>query len=105
MTKSTLDVLTEAYHLLDDKKRWTQGALARDFFGEAVSEQAATAVAFCAAGAVYRVIPSGKICWDALDLLEDVVEEDLTIVNDGPDGYRRIRAAFRKAIRSLGGKP
>jgi hypothetical protein len=46
--------------LLQDKNRWTKGALAVNASGKVVSSSSETAVKFCLVGAVSRIYPSEK---------------------------------------------
>ena len=104
---NTHEILTKAYHLLDDKWRWTQGRLARDSKGVGVAYSSDEAVCFCAYGALHKasIGQSNSEKWDAFDALElattDMYGELVAITNDEL-GYRQIRAAFRRAIKETG---
>jgi len=100
----TLDVLKAAYHLLDDKKHWTQWTAARDTRGVPVKATSKTAVEWCAAGAIEakaELFQSRNDAWDRLDKLSFAMYgRDISWVNDEL-GYRQARAVYRRAIREL----
>lgn len=98
---TTLEVLKAAYHLLDDPKRWTILAQARDWRGTGVTARDPNAVSWCAAGAIFRYGDMNDLrpLAEALEPGSNLFK--IPIVNNGPDGYELIRAAFRKAIAEL----
>jgi hypothetical protein len=51
---STYEILTNAQELISDKKRWTQGAYARDANGGKVGALNPNAVCWCWTGAVIK---------------------------------------------------
>ena len=55
--KTPVGVLTAAYNLLLDPKRWIQGAMATDKDGYSVRPETPKAVCFCSIGAIRRVAP------------------------------------------------
>lgn len=110
-----LDVLKGAYHLLDDPKRWTANAPARDADGKALNNaNDPRAVAWCASGAMWRTRGGPGIDdwegsigeWEPWHLLADACNPDrhpndllpIVTTNNGENGYELIREAFRKAI-------
>ena len=114
---TVLDVLKDAYHLLDDPKRWTQGAGARDSHGEKTNPKNLNAVSWCASGALYKA-GAGDLYHSRGCRLDDsawwylanelvpcpdnsVYGMDIPRVNDGPDGYQLIREGLRRAIAKL----
>jgi hypothetical protein len=105
---TALEVLKAAYHLLDDKRRWTTHDLARNSSGDGCNTDSPEAVQWCAIGAIEWVEGRGvgwsKAQHDASAALHASLPGDeysVVAVNNGPDGYELIRAAFRKAIASL----
>jgi len=102
MTDPVLQILEDAYHLLDDKRRWAQRALAQDADGAPCN--LFVAVSYCGLGAI-------AICGaQKSPEYEDQASRDLSLacralfgeypatVNDFL-GYAAIRRAFRKAIK------
>lgn len=106
MTDRVLEILEDAYHLLDDKRRWCQGALAEDASGKTVpSREPTNAVQWCAVGAIRHVTPISetftalKAAWERLDRASyDLYSYPAEAVNDLL-GYRQVRAVYRRAIR------
>ena len=109
----TKEILEDAYHLLDDKKHWTQGCFARDRLGRSVYTSSNSATCWCAIGALEKVALEKSEIGDYVGGSLEKAEKALTKaivelykkravprVNDGKDGYRKIRAAYRRAIRS-----
>jgi len=117
--KTVLEVLKGAYHLLDDKSRWTQHAAAKNKRGEPVPTSSMSAVKWCASGALMRstcgtsrmrlsdenLKEAAKLLAKAISSKDSFFVADayktIVLANDGPDGYELIRAAFRKAIAEL----
>ena len=55
LTEHDKKILREAYNIIRDKKRWTQGAFAKNEAGFAVGISIYNAHAFCLVGAIMRV--------------------------------------------------
>lgn len=49
-------ILEQVRELLDERRRWTQGALARDSYGFPVSPYSKHAVQWCVTGAIRKII-------------------------------------------------
>jgi hypothetical protein len=102
---TTLEILEQAYTLLDERHRWTAGALARSRDGEAVAPCLPSAVQWCGHGAIERVAcPHGHSHRTSafhvlLESCRILYKQDIAPTNDSLDGYRRIRSAYRYAIR------
>ena len=116
------EALAGAYHLLDDKRRWTQGAAARNKEGQSLFHgsqiNGSDAVQWCALGALWRVSgnessgysSNGVFVQAQIELAQELgctsrsfahANTRVANVNDGEDGYRKVRAAMRRAIRRL----
>ncbi len=118
MTKTVLEVLTEARNLIADPEHWTYNTHAVDSDGVDVTPTNRAACAWCASGAVAKITRGfGKGCYDeATDLLSGAARSlfpDVTRdyhayvpVNDGevgvPDdatGDRGIAIAHTNIIK------
>lgn len=102
-TPSTLAVLKAAEAWLSDPKRWTQGAYWHDCDGHLVLRRDEV-VSTCAVGA----LTIGAALSDPRDYppaayaaLNDAAHAAIILVNDEPDGYARVMAAYRRAITKL----
>jgi len=100
--KETKQILEDAYHLLDDKKRCTQGRLAKSLLGVPVGAKDSRAVCWCAVGAVSNASKADSEFYSSFRKLDtacnDLYQAGPFTVNDEL-GYRAIRRAFRKAIK------
>ncbi len=88
---------------------WTQGTLARDTRGNPIDPRDSTAIAWCPAGAVIRVLaPGTHIYWPdrvfghpAITAMQDVIPA--TYVTDWSDAPGRtlaeVLAMFERALR------
>lgn len=100
--KTTLDILREALETVSDPGRFTQGAIARNRDGQTCSPISTAAVKWCVVGAIQRAAhPNGLSDPAFLALHKEHGEVSAAIVNNGPDGRRRICAALRRAIKKL----
>ena len=57
--KDTVETLKQTRDFLD-KHGWTRGALARDFHGNQVTHDSASAACYCLLGALVRVCPESE---------------------------------------------
>jgi len=104
--KDTLTILKEAYALISDRSRWTTYVAARDADGRQVDPWSKNAVRFCAAGACWCVaevesLYDKSFVSDAHEELRRTLGQQISITNDGPNGYDRICEAFRDTIARL----
>ena len=106
-------VLVAARDLLSDRRRWTQGAMARDGDNESVGPLAHAAERWCAVGAIDRASHEMALPFKEQSAVKVVAHElvnaDLKLshgqhcgsimsVNDGLDGYERIMRSFSRLI-------
>ena len=56
--QSAAQILRDAWELISDRDHWTQFAMARRADGTRTAVEADDATAWCAAGAVHRVVPT-----------------------------------------------
>jgi hypothetical protein len=84
------------------KDKWTVGASARDASGRACWARDAEAVCWCASGALQTVVRSkGQRRKRALSAwTAQTPNGSVPLLNDGPDGFRRVKAALRRAIKA-----
>ena len=102
---TTLEILKDAYHLLDDKKHWAKWVKAQTHDGIPVESWDKRAVQWCAIGALERVIGGyGADMREARLFLTgkamEMYDNGIVEVNDVL-GYRQVRAVYRRAIREL----
>lgn len=104
-----LSTLEFAYHLLDSRKNWTQGAYARNRHNEPIAPTSNEAVCWCAIGAV------GAASGNRLGVESRLARESLAIIAAAnglkdPDAiahandietYGEVRKLFRRAISAL----
>jgi hypothetical protein len=102
--KTTEQVLIEARAKISSPAHWTQGAFARDVFGEPVRAYSTRACKFCALGAVNVVTPGdddAKARFGARVLLGDLTLDTAHVgvleFNDGVT-YAEVLALFDRAI-------
>lgn len=85
----------KAHELLADKGHWIAGDVARTKYGESVASRSASAVKWCALGAL-------EYCYgyaEANLLFQKITADigrDITSVNDGDGGYNSIMAILRR---------
>jgi hypothetical protein len=88
-----------AYELLSDKNKWTTDHYARDAAGRPAQPYAQGAVCWCAIGAAERVtrdVQRADRLIDTLGVMLGVTKRrSLAELNDGPDGYEKILAAYK----------
>jgi hypothetical protein len=78
--------------LLSDPKRWTQGALARDKNGEAVSPFSPAAVAWCVLGALFKCEVRDK------SAVRKLTGTRIMVWNDDPNRtFHEVQQMFQKA--------
>ena len=77
-----IEVIGEAAKLIEDKRRWTHGALARDARGSRVEASDPQAVRWCVAGALEKVTSSWSEQERAEELLTESVGQGVTFIND-----------------------
>lgn len=101
--KTPKAILRAAYHLLDDKRHWSQGAEALTADGAAVNATNPLAAKWCAVGAVYAVTavdddgPAAMVSgW-----LDEFTPWGIVSVND-EQGYAAMRRVYRKAAEEHG---
>lgn len=87
----------KAWELLSDKRKWTQGALARSQSGEVCLVHSDVAESFCARGAIYRlygdcISPTNEACRVALQRHQ----MGITFVNDML-GYDAVLSVLKEA--------
>lgn len=95
--------------LISDPRCWTAGVLARDRTGCPDSPLDDSAVAWCARGAVYRVVGGDVEAFQravrALDEASQLLYgTSICAVNDGPPAFARaaVLGAFDHAVDALG---
>lgn len=116
MSKSAVEVLTEARELITPPERWTRGWYARDAEGREVDATDPNAVCFCSIGALCRAegrFEPGVSPVATEYLIEATGSEDtfgILDFNDGklpdpwskprhaPARHRKVLAAFDRAI-------
>lgn len=95
--------LVAARALIADEKRWTQREFARDETGIPVDPVDDSACAWCALGALSRVLncsPLGED-WSRVETLASVVTEDGLVVEvNDTDGHAAVLAMFDRAIEA-----
>lgn len=100
-------VLRAARKILEDRRRWTQNAYARDKFGSPVPAYAPEAKCFCALGAMRKVLGPEGDGMPVVRLLADAGKElgftpigSVVDVNDGPRRTSRTKvlAMYDRAI-------
>lgn len=98
---SLVGQLKELLRLFSNKKRWTNGPLAKDSKGEAVNTDDPRACKFCLMGGA-RVITGDFRLSPLYDVLNAHTSggKDIVAVNEGPDGYRRVVATIKRAIKA-----
>ena len=72
ITKALEKAITKIKH----KRNWTQGALARDKWGNKVDTKSPKACRWCAVGAIDASTNNEKVVWDLENLLKNFVQED-----------------------------
>ena len=72
--KTALQLLEEAKATIQDSKRWTQNAFARDKDNNKVSSRTPTAVCWCSLGALNRIQDTGGEYLKAVQLLTKAVQ-------------------------------
>lgn len=93
------DILERAYHLIDDKRRWTQFQYARDSLEGRVDSKDPAAVCWCAAGAIIAQPGYSRALLGVVNGISiKMYDKHLSEVNDQL-GYRQARAVMRRAIR------
>jgi hypothetical protein len=116
---TTLEILREAYKLIEKPKHWTQYVHARGSLGEAVSPGSDLAVCFCAAGAIVRaamkMYPNQSLPYYIIryevdrDIQQSIKElkydlgQPLSEFND-TRSHADVLAAFRRTIARLEAK-
>ncbi len=110
MTMTPLRALRAARRLLTDNRKWCQGASARDYDGRATDVHDPHAVAWCAGGALWKVVPGtlhgidNDVCDRALQRLceaatgETEAKAGAANLNDDSD-HVAVLAMYDKAIR------
>lgn len=111
MDQETIDTLKKARELISDPKRWNQGAYAIDESGEGLRRNGACgldAVAWCAIGAIAKVVgqwsimdPRIKKPWEALELDAKVTGDVTGYNDDATTTHADILALFDRTIASL----
>lgn len=101
--------LRQAYELIKDENRWTQGASGRDQYNRFVGSLDPAAVKWCAAGAVtkcFATIHGDRLNRIAKELFPQYAELDgydaILRVND-EQGHEAILSVFEKAIVEIEG--
>lgn len=98
--KGTDTILRHALKLISEKKHWTQRANSRDTYGEPCDVLSDHATTWCARGAIMRLSIDHESQFRATEALYGALGSQVTLVNDGPRGYARIKAGFTKAIKA-----
>lgn len=94
--KTALQLLEEGKATIQDPKRWTQGAFARDKENEKVSSHNPTAVCWCSLGALNRIEDSGEYR-QAVRLLCKAAGMEVADFNDSAT-HEEVIAMWDKAI-------
>ncbi len=106
MSARLIRQLQEIHDLFDDKRHWCRGELAVNDKGNPVCPTNQNAIRWCTTGAVVKVVgdngPGTHPLRHALELSARAIYGDPVLtVNDGEDGWKRIRAVIRRAIRRV----
>lgn len=100
----SLNILTEARHLITEFKHWTQFANSRDAAGDSCSPWDNRAVCWCALGAITKIVadhPEGQILDERWSILQEAgIASHITSINDS-DGHSAILTLFDKGIATL----
>lgn len=83
--------------LIADRKRWTTGMYAADEKKRSVHVDSPEACAWCAVGAIHRCCSNyEEVILAACDKAYELYEEPfMSMLNDGPDGHRRVLRVLR----------
>ena len=91
------DGLIKARALIE--KGWTQGAFAKDKYGETVGTTDPTASQWCATGALMAIVGTRARYSYCVKLLDQILQEGIIIFNDSPCRTKEdILALYDKAI-------
>lgn len=93
---TTREILVKARALIEDPERWTQGAWARDAWGNKTLDSRDNAVAFCVAGAMCRV-SGDMVPRDAWAAFELAAGDGISRFNDAQT-HADVLAVLDKAI-------
>ncbi len=102
---TTLEALKAARELISDPAKWTQGVLARDGEGAAVSPRSAEAVCWCAAGSLHKVLPARTKpeSFDAIYSSLEAISPNPVFYND-THTHAEVMAMVDRAIEIAGSK-
>lgn len=94
------DILIKALQFIEKPENWTQGAYARDIFGNDVgSQNHPSAFCFCSVGALRKASPSDYIGYrDAYNTLVKATAFRIPDFND-THTHEEVLAMFKKAIK------
>jgi len=108
--RTPADILREAKRLIEEKG-WTQGTYARDSRGEACDWNGATALCFCAEGAMFAAAEAlradaGAECAAGFLIEQVTPAPSIVAYNDQPGRSREdVIAIFDKAIALAEAQP
>lgn len=106
MSKTVPEILNAAADLIEPAGRWTRKALARNARGTAVDPRKSTAVCWCAAGAIQRVVAGDRDQLQRLlAVVRSVTDFPVQLWNDGLGRTQaEVVAALREAARLAAGE-
>jgi hypothetical protein len=85
--------------LLKDKKRWTQGAMARNKYGNPIHPTNPKAVRWCLQGAITKCYPDPRIRYSVARILQDLLPIcTLSSFNDHSEHTHVLQLVTKAAV-------